>query len=435
MIRNGLLALAATAALSANAAAQFCSDNTYKLHLVTATGTPLPTAFDPVVNETTAIAPNENVYLAFDPLLPSGTYYVHVTDNPLDGLDQVLSLNDPMDRFVSVTNTAGVITLSLPFTNNNTPAVFGLGLNGVGQSLRLSPFSAPTFSVCRFKAFFGDNWDLSGGPTNPYLLAGGLHPVTGQCSIRSYEGFRIGDGNGSDVTGTAFLDSDRDGVRDVGEGGLANWQVRLVTGTTAVTSTTNATGEYRFENVAASEYTVELTVPSTHLATTSVSQVIEVCECADVQVLAFGAALQMLPCNARTIGYWRNVHGLQKVQQFGILATLPALHLVNTCGYYVAPGTLHQFRCYLQNANAWNMAYMLSAQLLAMHCNVMAGFVHPNCVIQDPCLGQMTIAQLMQQSVASLMAHRYTPPCSAARYQQTLLKNALDRANNNLIWQ
>jgi hypothetical protein len=81
------------------------------------------------------------------------------------------------------------------------------------------------------------------------------------------------------------------------------------------------------------------------------------------------------------------------------------------------------------------MAYMLSAQLLAMHCNVMVGFVHPNCVIQDPCLGQMTIAQLMQQSVASLIAHPYTPPCSAARHQQSLLKNALDRANNNRIWQ
>ena len=78
---------------------------------------------------------------------------------------------------------------------------------------------------------------------------------------------------------------------------------------------------------------------------------------------------------------------------------------------------------------------MLSAQLTAMHCNVMAGFVHPNCVVDDPCLGQMTVATLMQQAVASLLAHPYTPPCSQARWQQTLLKNALDRANNNLIWQ
>ncbi|MBL8754054.1 MAG: carboxypeptidase regulatory-like domain-containing protein [Planctomycetes bacterium] len=434
MLRTGLLALAATAALTANAAAQFCSDNTYKLHLVTANGTPLPTAFDPVVQETTYLASNENVYLAFDPLLPSGTYYVHVTDNPIDGFDQVLSQNDPLDRFVSVTNTNGVITLSLPFTNNNTPAVFGQGLNGQGMSIRLSPFSAPTYSTCRFKAWFGDNWDLSGGPANPYLLAGGLHPQTNQCSVRSYEGFRIGDGNGSDVTGLVFLDSDRDGVRDAGEGGLANWSVQLTTGTTSVNAVTDSTGAYTFPNVAAGEYTVQVTVPGTHVATNATSHSIEVCECADVQVLAFGAALQCLPCNARTIGYWRNCHGLQKVVQYNILPTLPALGIVNQCGQRVAPGSTHSFRCWIQNANAWNMAYMLSAQLTAMHCNVMVGFVHPNCVIKDPCLGTMTIAQLMQQSVASLLAHPYTPPCSAARAQQTLLKNALDRANNNRIW-
>ena len=47
---------------------------------------------------------------------------------------------------------------------------------------------------------------------------------------------------------------------------------------------------------------------------------------------------------------------------------------------------------------------------------------------------RMTIAQLMQQSVVSLVAHRYTPPCTMARHQQERLKNALDRANNNRIW-
>jgi hypothetical protein len=289
--------------------------------------------------------------------------------------------------------------------------------------------------VCRFKAWFGDNWNLTGGPTNPYLLGGGLHPQTNQCSIRSYEGFMIGDGNGSDVTGVVFLDTDRDGVRDPGEAGFANREVRLVTGTTSIATTTDANGAYAFGNVAAGNYTVELTVPGTHIATTAVSNSIEVCSCADVVVGDFGLAQQLLPCNARTIGYWRNHHGLHKVTQFNILPTLPALHLVNMCGQYVAPGNLFQFRFYLQLANAWNMAYMLSAQLTAMHCNVMAGFVHPNCVINDPSLGQMTVAALMQQSVASLLAHPYTPPCNQARLQQTRLKNALDRANNNLIWQ
>ena len=98
MLRTNLLALATATLLGATASAQFCSDNLFPVHLVSANGTALPTGFDPVTNETTFLPPDENVYLAFDPALASGTYYVHVTDNPIDGFDEVLSLNDPMDR-------------------------------------------------------------------------------------------------------------------------------------------------------------------------------------------------------------------------------------------------------------------------------------------------------------------------------------------------
>lgn len=77
---------------------------------------------------------------------------------------------------------------------------------------------------------------------------------------------------------------------------------------------------------------------------------------------------------------------------------------------------------------------MLSAQLVAMHCNVMVGFVHPDCVINDPCLGQMSIATLMQQAVASLSMHGFTPVGHPQRAFQKRLKNALDDANNNRNW-
>jgi hypothetical protein len=145
--------------------------------------------------------------------------------------------------------------------------------------------------------------------------------------------------------------------------------------------------------------------------------------------------METMPCNARTIGFWRNRHGLCLVQHFNILPQLPTLCIVNTWGCRVAPSNLSQYRCWLRRANSWNMAYMLSAQLVAMHNNVLVGFVDENCVIDDPCLGTMTIAQLMQQAVISLCAHPYTPPCSWHRHWQAKLKNALDRANNNQIWQ
>jgi hypothetical protein len=433
MLSTKLLSFGAAAMFAASATAQACSDNLYRLHMVDAAGVVVPSEVDPVTGERVYLFNGESVYLAFDAALPSGTYYVHVTD-PIGNGDEVLSENDPMDRFVSVTNNAGVISLSLPFTNNPNPAVFGLGLNGAGQSIRLSPFRSRPSEPCRFKAWYGDTWDLSFGPENPYLLLGGVNPTTGLCAVRSYESFRVGSGNGSDVSGVVFLDTDRDGVRDPGEAGAANWGVTLVTGTTSLAAQTNGNGEYRFVDVAAGSYTVELTLQPGYVATTPSSHTIEVCGCADVAVETIGVAHEAHRCDGHTIGFWRNRHGLCLVQHHHILRTLPALCLVDTCGRRVAPGNLCEFAGYLRCANAWNMAYMLSAQLLAMHCNVMVGFVDLDCVIRDRCLGNITIRELMARAAASLCAHPYTPPCSRFRREQEILKNALDNANNNRNW-
>ena len=437
MLRNSLLGLGAASVLAAAASAQqICTDNIYRVYLVDAAGNPAPSVYDPAVVTDVFSFTSEEVYLAFDPTLPSGTYYVHVTDTPVDGIgDMVLSQNDPMDRFVSVQNDNGVITLSLPYTNNQNPPTYGVGLNGVGMSILLSPFGNSPFNPCRWKAWYGDNWLLDQGPENPYLLAGGVHPVTGACAVRSYVDFTIGDGDGSDVSGCAFDDSDRDGVRDAGEGPLVGWEVQLVTGETSVSTTTDANGCYTFANVAAGDYSVDLVVEDGYVATTASSFAVSVCACADVAVEDFGAGIAMLPCNAKPLCYWYSCWGLNKIHQFGVLQTLPALHLRNLCGQHVAPGSLWSLRWYLKFANSWNMAYALSAQVVAMQANIVTGRVHPDCVLVDPCLGQMTVSQLMTQAVQSLCSHGYTPWSSQHRLAQTRLKNALVRANHNWIWQ
>ncbi|MCR9245186.1 MAG: hypothetical protein NXI31_09155 [bacterium] len=434
MIRNALLPLAALAALTPTLAAQqFCTDNQYKLYLTDADGNPAPTFFDPVTNETTFQFDNEQVYLAFDPSLPSGTYYVHVTD-PINFLgDVVLSTNDPMDRFVQVDNNNGEIAISLPFSSGTTP-VLGKGLNGVGESLLLQPFTTNPNEPCRFKAWFGDAWDLTNGPNNPYLLAGGLHPTTGLCAVRSYEAFRIGDGTGTDVSGSVFVDTDRDGERDPGEVGAAGYEVHLVSPTGSISTTTDNDGNYRFVDVVKDDYNVEITVPSTHIATTASSFEIEVCGCADVAVSEFGVATAMLACEAKSCRYWRHWRGLRKVRDLNLLPTLPALGIVDACGRRVAPANLCQLRRWMRCCWSWNMAYSLSIQLATMHFNVQAGYVDVNCVINDPCLGVMTIDQLMQQATMSIWAHPYTGWCSPHRHDQAKLRNALSRANRNRIW-
>ena len=149
-------------ALSSSIAAQNCSDNTYPIKLVDAYGVPATTTPDPQYGFPVYQFANEDVYVAFDPNMPSGTYYVHVTD-PVNGIaDMVLSTNDPMDRFVQITNNGGGnITLSLPMSANSP--VTGLGLGGVGQSLLLQPFTNSSVEPCHFKAWCGDWWDLSSG--------------------------------------------------------------------------------------------------------------------------------------------------------------------------------------------------------------------------------------------------------------------------------
>jgi hypothetical protein len=420
-----LLSLGAALALGSAAIAQSCVFNQFPLRFVDAQG-----ALRPVGPDGAAQYAGEAVYIAFDPAMPTGSYYVHVTGG---SPAEVLSANDPMDRFVAVTNTGGVITLALPFTQNPDPTLFGVGLNGQGRSLRLGALSNSVTAPCQFKVFAGNTWDLQFGPTWPNIVRCN-DPFFPTPQIASFGSFRIGDGSGSDVLGSVFLDADRDGVRDAGEGPALNWQVRLVTSTTSQLTATDVLGNYRFVDVPAGSYTVELVLQSGSIATNTSTAAVAVLGCANAQIAAFGVAPAMLACDGHTIGYWRNRHGLMRVQQFGILQTLPALHLRGLLGAHVAPANLCLFDLYLTCANSINMAYMLSAQLVAMHCNVMVGFVDPQCVIRDPHLGNLTVAQLMQQAILSLSQHGLTLPGHPQRAAQQRLKNALDAANNNQNW-
>src|SRR5262245_11440227 len=101
MNRTTFLSLVTSAVLAATATAQQpCSDNLWPLHLVNASGVQAPSTLESSGRYTYQFA-NESVYLAFDPTTPTGTYYVHVTSH---GLEEVVSTNDPMDRFVHVQN-------------------------------------------------------------------------------------------------------------------------------------------------------------------------------------------------------------------------------------------------------------------------------------------------------------------------------------------
>jgi hypothetical protein len=425
-MKSTFLTLLALAAIPGVAGSLHAQDNVYPLTLVDQAGTPRPLFFEAATGEDAAHYDDESAYLALDPATPSGSYYVHVTDQLNGVMDQVLSLNNPLDRFVTVTNMGGgVILLSVP---NNPTLVMGAGLNGLGDSLPLGAFAEDVENPCLYKAWLGDLWNEPVNPNNPYLLREG--------SVRSYAYFRIGEGVGSTISGIVFDDLDNDGAQDLGEPGLAGVEVNLNGANGNFSTTSAADGSYAFLGVGAGEYVVSQVVLPGRTATTPSAAAVVVCGCGLAPGADFGQNLEVQNENkdGHTIGFWRNKHGVALVESHGLLALLGSLNVVNASGADFTTSSISAYKSWLQGANATNMAYMLSAQLVAMYFNVQVGFVGTGAMIDDPNLGQVTIGSVINAAIASLAAHPYTPTGHAQRAYQEQLKNALDKANNNANW-
>lgn len=144
--------------------------------------------------------------------------------------------------------------------------------------------------------------------------------------------------------------------------------------------------------------------------------------------------------HGHTLGFWSNKNGLALISAdlTGNLAALSALNLVGAAGNPFNPATYAEFRTWLLGATATNMAYMLSAQLAAMQLNVMLFGQSASAIIYAPgtvsggSSGFATLSAVMTEANNALGADGYTPAGDANRAIQEALKNALDRANNNL---
>jgi hypothetical protein len=114
-----------------------------------------------------------------------------------------------------------------------------------------------------------------------------------------------------------------------------------------------------------------------------------------------------------------------------------SLNLRDADGFGYDPLNYSDFRTWILDAKAKNMAYMLSAQLAAMELNVFNGKVDGDALIYAPgttsanALGFATVNAVMAEANAELGLHGLTPAGSPYRSYQEALKNALDRANNN----
>lgn len=140
-----------------------------------------------------------------------------------------------------------------------------------------------------------------------------------------------------------------------------------------------------------------------------------------------------------TLGFWSNKNG-QKLFGADDLALMVSLNLRKADGTEFNPKNYSEFRTWLLNATATNMAYMLSAQLAAMELNVLNGFVKEGALIYAPGtisankLGFATVGAVMIEANNELGLHGKALSGDSWRSYQEALKNALDKANNNLTF-
>jgi hypothetical protein len=142
----------------------------------------------------------------------------------------------------------------------------------------------------------------------------------------------------------------------------------------------------------------------------------------------------------KTLGYWSNRNGEADMNSVGMgnaLAALRVLNLKTSTGTDFDPTRYADFRNWLLNGNAVNMAYMLSVQLAAMSLNVYTGKVSGNALIYAPgtnsanTAGFASVASVINEANTSLGLNPTTYAGLPLRQYQEYLKNALDNANNN----
>jgi len=141
-----------------------------------------------------------------------------------------------------------------------------------------------------------------------------------------------------------------------------------------------------------------------------------------------------LDCDGHTKGFWQSPNGERIITSGHFLPWLEALHAVDANGDPFTTDHFEVFKDWIKHANASNMAYMLSAQAVAMQFNVLAGFVQERCVVDNGQPHGVEIGDLLDQASEALRKDGYTPAGDPFRKRQEILKNLLDDANNNLNW-
>ena len=293
-------------------------------------------------------------------------------------------------------------------------------------------------------------------------------PAPDNQNMRCYSGTVNGNVTGLDfgniqqarITGSKFYDTNANGAWDSGEPKITGFKivisVVLPDNTTgSQTLYTNGTGDFSSNLFPdGTTYTVVEVLPPgnwvqtfpvggsysgtlTGTTPTTVAGTIP-----DATNKNFGNLL-IAGGNAKSKGFWGNKNGQTQmndgnsmVSEFTLLATYTLRNAAGTnMGNFGNNYTT--FNNWLQASTAVNMAYMLSAQTVAIVLSIEAGFVSPSALIYAPgttsanFLGFAPIGGVVAEAKAELLIHPVTTASGAIRTYQEKIKNALDAAANN----
>jgi len=136
-----------------------------------------------------------------------------------------------------------------------------------------------------------------------------------------------------------------------------------------------------------------------------------------------------------TPGFWQNKHGLGLIDEYDALVDLNELCLRDDDGNDADFDTLQEFRAWIKERRAKNMAFQLSGHLAAMYMNVLVGSVNGDALVYIGHEGDMiSIYNLLTAANEALCEDGETFAGDENRDYQEMLKDALDKANNNLNW-
>lgn len=387
----------------------------------------------------------EDVYLNGGPQnansqgLPDGDYYFQVTDPSGATL---LSTDPAVCRQATVVGgkMAGAAQASVDAGCAHANGDFNAA-NGT-MPVQLIPYNNTPNAGGEYKAWLIKKAAATVGEDGITLSFGGGDAKTDNFKIRN-------DSQTPPVAifGEKFYDANTNGVHDPNEPVIPGWRIEKQPPNNADVTYTGTDGQYSFiVDPNSGLYTISEVPPppgwypaaGAHWLNTTAKSGDATVESSDVHGPDFGNVC-LGPGGGLTLGFWSNNNG-RALFTSSDLAYLVSQNLRNANGSNFDPTSYTAFRSWLLSATATNMSYMLSAQMSAMILNVRHGKVSGSALIYAPgttsanSAGFATVNALLTEANTELGLHGLVVASGATRTYQEALKNAFDKANNNLTF-